>query len=161
MERACLDRRCRPFVPYLPYNPCHPVFRCRLCTPGYQIGLYPLFVPALRAALARHFVRAVQSGPALLVLVLLAVALSGNRHIATGPRLNRYQYTMLSSFNSPLQFCSTLNAASAAHGPRWGNITCVAPLSAAPYCNGRKSTRLNSSHANISYAVFCLKKNKI
>src|SRR3712207_7860874 len=34
----------------------------------------------------------------------------------------------------------------------------------ARYCNGstpwrdRKSTRLNSSHANISYAVFCLKK---
>src|SRR3712207_8205873 len=25
----------------------------------------------------------------------------------------------------------------------------------------RKSTRLNSSHANISYAVFCLKKNKL
>src|SRR3712207_8759103 len=25
----------------------------------------------------------------------------------------------------------------------------------------RKSTRLNSSHAKISYAVFCLKKNKI
>src|SRR3712207_7526600 len=24
----------------------------------------------------------------------------------------------------------------------------------------RKSTRLNSSHANISYAVFCLKKNR-
>src|SRR3712207_8617830 len=24
----------------------------------------------------------------------------------------------------------------------------------------RKSTRLNSSHANISYAVFCFKKNK-
>src|SRR3712207_8437013 len=24
----------------------------------------------------------------------------------------------------------------------------------------RKSTRLNSSHANISYAVFCLKKNQ-
>src|SRR3712207_8120896 len=46
-----------------------------------------------------------------------------------------------------------------------------------PYCNprglahgtvasaasiaDRKSTRLNSSHANISYAVFCLKKKKI
>src|SRR3712207_8240979 len=31
-------------------------------------------------------------------------------------------------------------------------------------CGGfrdRKSTRLNSSHANISYAVFCLKKKKI
>src|SRR3712207_7320222 len=25
----------------------------------------------------------------------------------------------------------------------------------------RKSTRLNSSHANISYAVFCLKKNTL
>src|SRR3712207_7325106 len=38
----------------------------------------------------------------------------------------------------------------------------------APNCSGtdrdlsqdRKSTRLNSSHANISYAVFCLKKKK-
>src|SRR3712207_7582611 len=28
-------------------------------------------------------------------------------------------------------------------------------------CQDRKSTRLNSSHANISYAVFCLKKKKI
>src|SRR3712207_7809294 len=28
-------------------------------------------------------------------------------------------------------------------------------------CEDRKSTRLNSSHANISYAVFCLKKKKI
>src|SRR3712207_8076479 len=26
------------------------------------------------------------------------------------------------------------------------------------YCLDRKSTRLNSSHANISYAAFCLKK---
>src|SRR3712207_8004027 len=33
---------------------------------------------------------------------------------------------------------------------------------AAPGIHGdRKSTRLNSSHANISYAVFCLKKKKI
>src|SRR3712207_7755712 len=30
-----------------------------------------------------------------------------------------------------------------------------------PQCGlDRKSTRLNSSHANISYAVFCLKKKK-
>src|SRR3712207_8379140 len=28
------------------------------------------------------------------------------------------------------------------------------------YEQDRKSTRLNSSHANISYAVFCLKKKK-
>src|SRR5215217_9381092 len=31
-----------------------------------------------------------------------------------------------------------------------------------PRCQpDRKSTRLNSSHANISYAVFCLKKKKV
>src|SRR3712207_7221645 len=29
-----------------------------------------------------------------------------------------------------------------------------------PQTADRKSTRLNSSHANISYAVFCLKKKK-
>src|SRR3712207_7929616 len=29
-----------------------------------------------------------------------------------------------------------------------------------PATSDRKSTRLNSSHANISYAVFCLKKKK-
>src|SRR3712207_7856228 len=29
------------------------------------------------------------------------------------------------------------------------------------YGQDRKSTRLNSSHANISYAVFCLKKKNI
>src|SRR3712207_8616330 len=33
---------------------------------------------------------------------------------------------------------------------------------ATPFRQGdRKSTRLNSSHANISYAVFCLKKKKL
>src|SRR3712207_7034137 len=31
---------------------------------------------------------------------------------------------------------------------------------AEPLRQDRKSTRLNSSHANISYAVFCLKKKK-
>src|SRR5947209_15311310 len=38
-----------------------------------------------------------------------------------------------------------------------------AQFPAQPLCNSqldRKSTRLNSSHANISYAVFCLKKKK-
>src|SRR3954449_2511451 len=29
-----------------------------------------------------------------------------------------------------------------------------------PFCLDRKSTRLNSSHTLISYAVFCLKKKK-
>src|SRR3712207_6891178 len=35
------------------------------------------------------------------------------------------------------------------------------PLVDALAARDRKSTRLNSSHANISYAVFCLKKKKI
>src|SRR3712207_8983900 len=33
-------------------------------------------------------------------------------------------------------------------------------VGALPAPEDRKSTRLNSSHANISYAVFCLKKKK-
>src|SRR3712207_8043318 len=38
---------------------------------------------------------------------------------------------------------------------RYGTVALHRPLGL-----DRKSTRLNSSHANISYAVFCLKKNK-
>src|SRR3712207_8026399 len=36
----------------------------------------------------------------------------------------------------------------------------VRPEGEAAPAEDRKSTRLNSSHANISYAVFCLKKKK-
>src|SRR3712207_8456435 len=36
----------------------------------------------------------------------------------------------------------------------------AAPDPLREHLRDRKSTRLNSSHANISYAVFCLKKNK-
>src|SRR3712207_6875923 len=36
----------------------------------------------------------------------------------------------------------------------------LAALAAEAALADRKSTRLNSSHANISYAVFCLKKKK-
>src|SRR3712207_7828971 len=43
-----------------------------------------------------------------------------------------------------------------AGGPRLGDLRAGATASAA---GDRKSTRLNSSHANISYAVFRLKKN--
>src|SRR3712207_8108975 len=37
----------------------------------------------------------------------------------------------------------------------------VAAAEPAQVHQDRKSTRLNSSHANISYAVFCLKKKKM
>src|SRR3712207_8281367 len=38
--------------------------------------------------------------------------------------------------------------------------TTCRPSGIRPSAEDRKSTRLNSSHANISYAVFCLKKKK-
>src|SRR5947209_17907092 len=36
----------------------------------------------------------------------------------------------------------------------------LGPIPGTTFSRDRKSTRLNSSHANISYAVFCLKKKK-
>src|SRR3712207_7931577 len=61
--------------------------------------------------------------------------------------------------------------------PRWGQFSIDSPPSVCnrlhnervprvsrqgrPFSQDRKSTRLNSSHANISYAVFCLKKKNI
>src|SRR3712207_8113606 len=48
----------------------------------------------------------------------------------------------------------------------WADACCPVCLAAAAMekriapAPDRKSTRLNSSHANISYAVFCLKKQK-
>src|SRR3712207_7585698 len=50
------------------------------------------------------------------------------------------------------------------HGP--DALRALSPLRVPPaggavlHHRDRKSTRLNSSHANISYAVFCLKKKK-
>src|SRR3712207_7292387 len=48
-------------------------------------------------------------------------------------------------------------------GDYFGVVAGVAVAAAVSFVVGsldRKSTRLNSSHANISYAVFCLKKKK-
>src|SRR3712207_8655736 len=39
------------------------------------------------------------------------------------------------------------------------NLADARPVIIRRHHGDRKSTRLNSSHANISYAVFCLKKN--
>src|SRR3712207_7836648 len=40
------------------------------------------------------------------------------------------------------------------------DLPLTVPIAGAALLGDRKSTRLNSSHANISYAVFCLKKKK-
>src|SRR3712207_8301974 len=47
--------------------------------------------------------------------------------------------------------------AARAHGQP---LDVAVPVGPDPLAGDRKSTRLNSSHANISYAVFCLKKKK-
>src|SRR5207249_8034049 len=43
-------------------------------------------------------------------------------------------------------------------GPRLSRIGSALPATAPGHSADRKSTRLNSSHVSISYAVFCLKK---
>src|SRR5699024_12585067 len=52
----------------------------------------------------------------------------------------------------------------AARRPRWGQRARAGPPGPARPAEARsadrKSTRLNSSHVSISYAVFCLKKKK-
>src|SRR5258708_27497157 len=68
------------------------------------------------------------------------------------PRSTLFPYTTL--FRSAREMCD--------FAPRVGS---AAPLWRGPLKSGaaldRKSTRLNSSHQIISYAVFCLKKKKM
>src|SRR3712207_7168534 len=60
--------------------------------------------------------------------------------------------TGLGEFETTKQLFALVQARHVAiHPPR---------ASGGPAALDRKSTRLNSSHANISYAVFCLKKKK-
>src|SRR3712207_7783151 len=72
------------------------------------------------------------------------------------PRSTLFPYTTL--FRSSLTYCKP-SVSSIAIPPSTvqenGNTILVLPSP-----RDRKSTRLNSSHANISYAVFCLKKKK-
>src|SRR5258705_3321587 len=67
------------------------------------------------------------------------------------PRSTLFPYTTL--FRSPrVRGSCRWSTASRRAGQRRG--------SSLPTCRDRKSTRLNSSHLGISYAVFCLKKKK-
>src|SRR3712207_8640194 len=84
------------------------------------------------------------------------------------PRSTLFPYTTL--FRSALLAAAEQAAGEAAHGVLHlidgPSTTLLAPGQAAgEAAHGvlhldRKSTRLNSSHANISYAVFCLKKKQ-
>src|SRR3712207_7098628 len=78
------------------------------------------------------------------------------------PRSTLFPYTTL--FRSRLRFVTDLDAvldkarAWAAEDPDEQTRDELEQLDEEA---DRKSTRLNSSHANISYAVFCLKKKRI
>src|SRR2546430_10638739 len=81
------------------------------------------------------------------------------------PRSTLFPYTTL--FRSHLPDRDRVDPHPVRHGPRAEAeaLAEVAPVAAvsqtAPQKHGdRKSTRLNSSHSQISYAVFCLKKKK-
>src|SRR5215203_6645721 len=70
------------------------------------------------------------------------------------PRSTLFPYTTL--FRSPGR--GTARRRGSLHNPSRRPVGACARR--APRPGDRKSTRLNSSHANISYAVFCLKKKK-
>src|SRR2546428_10380399 len=56
-------------------------------------------------------------------------------------------------------YCCQLDVVHLPKGDNFGPGPVLIPLHAYPFID-RKSTRLNSSHDQISYAVFCLKKKK-
>src|SRR5689334_24854167 len=79
------------------------------------------------------------------------------------PRSTLFPYTTLfRSGMGPLEAAAiavdTHNAAAGWNKALLDNAAC--PSGALVYEGDRKSTRLNSSHSSISYAVFCLKKKK-
>src|SRR3712207_8005514 len=77
------------------------------------------------------------------------------------PRSTLFPYTTL--FRSVLAIVSTKGGRIHAWLKEGRPHLLSSIRSSAPALSGsdRKSTRLNSSHANISYAVFCLKKKNI
>src|SRR5260221_10863651 len=68
------------------------------------------------------------------------------------PRSTLFPYTTLFRSLSPSNLCGSNHLRTT---PRNGR-----PSTPLQSVRDRKSTRLNSSHTVISYAVFCLKKNK-
>src|SRR3712207_8556242 len=85
------------------------------------------------------------------------------------PRSTLFPYTTLfrSSLRAAGETVSTSRRWTAEHLVLGGLARCViaslayhARRAGVETTADRKSTRLNSSHANISYAVFCLKKKK-
>src|SRR2546427_7781670 len=82
------------------------------------------------------------------------------------PRSTLFPYTTLFRSGSPgMVFLLTVIPARSSSSCASLPVTCFGRRSTSIKCvsvppEDRKSTRLNSSHSQISYAVFCLKKKK-
>src|SRR5258708_28845564 len=78
------------------------------------------------------------------------------------PRSTLFPYTTLfrSLINKKRVFAISRRPFLAGLGSAAGAAVLIRPLIAEAQTGDRKSTRLNSSHQIISYAVFCLKKKK-
>src|SRR5688572_30977129 len=79
------------------------------------------------------------------------------------PRSTLFPYTTLFRSRATRQVSaprSRIRQFSQADGPRANRGGITGAGGADPSHQDRKSTRLNSSHSQISYAVFCLKKKK-
>src|SRR2546426_8796312 len=71
------------------------------------------------------------------------------------PRSTLFPYTTL--FRSGVR---DVDLVQVAHAARLLGVVATHEVRGGPLVRDRKSTRLNSSHLVISYAVFCLKKKK-
>src|SRR3712207_7608703 len=76
-----------------------------------------------------------------------ALPIFANRRLNLGDAVNAAQRGLDATGDLDLELGRCGARLADRHGSRWK-------------AEDRKSTRLNSSHANISYAVFCLKKKK-
>src|SRR5688572_31516105 len=81
------------------------------------------------------------------------------------PRSTLFPYTTLFRSRDYVPPSMPTNASSACRQPHGPQVWTSASARRSASCRGaddrdRKSTRLNSSHSQISYAVFCLKKKK-
>src|SRR4051794_41953809 len=92
--------------------------------------------------------------PSLLYLLLFFFFLM----IRRPPRSTLFPYTTLFRSASPGR--RHLAAPGGRRERRIGAAHAARPVPRRPPGADRKSTRLNSSHPSISYAVFCLKKKK-
>src|SRR5690554_7148107 len=87
--------------------------------------------------------------------------------ISTLRQVHSFKLTLATAFMALLGMGLNVHAESPAHASEPVSLATLLDVYKDPNCGccndwieDRKSTRLNSSHVRISYAVFCLKKKK-